>query len=127
MGEGADLFLLLECTRELCGPRICFFALRLFGRETRAPFTLNVLTHRAQWGAKVVFVALDDYLELADIARLLAKQSVLLAFWRIGRQLGAREERLFERENLRRLGLDLATCGKELLLELCVREHLERE
>lgn len=120
--DRANLFLLLERPREFCGPRICFLALRLFGRETRTPFPLDVLTHSAQRCAEVVFVTLDDHLELTDVPRLLAEQTVLLAFWRIGWQLGACLECSFEREDLRRLGLDFAACGEELLLELCVRE-----
>ena len=116
----ADLFLLLERARQLCGPRICFLALRLFSRETRSPFALDVLAHSSQRCTEVVLVSLDDHLELADVARLLAEQTVLLAFWRVGGQLGAREECRFEREDLRRLGLDFAARGEELLLKLCV-------
>jgi hypothetical protein len=51
---------------------------------------------------------------------LFCKQAILLALWCIGRQLGPREERFFERKNLRRLGFDLASRGKEFLLELSV-------
>jgi hypothetical protein len=51
---------------------------------------------------------------------LFPKQAILLALGCIGRQLGPREERFFERENLRRLGFDLASRGKEFLLELSV-------
>ena len=124
-GRDANLFLLLERPRELCGPCLCFLVLRFFGRKTRTPLTLDVLTHGAQWRTEIILVALNDHLELSDIARLLAEQAVFLAFWRIGGQLGTREERLFECKNLRRLRLDLTACGEELLLKLCVREPSE--
>lgn len=127
-GDGhANLFLLLERSCELGGPRVCFFALRLFSHETRTPFALDVLAHSAQRRAEIILVALDNHLKLADVARLLGEKTVLLAFWRVGGQLGAREECRFEREDLRALGLDFAACGEKLLLELCVRELLERE
>jgi hypothetical protein len=125
--DSANLFLLLERPREFCSPCICFLTLRLFSRKACAPFALDVLAHSTQRCAKIVFVALDDHLELADVARLLSKQAVFLAFWRVGGQLRAREKRLFEREYLRRLGLDLAACGEELLLELRVREFFWRK
>ena len=51
---------------------------------------------------------------------MFCKQAILLALWCIGRQLGPREERFFERKNLRRLGFDLASRGKKFLLELSV-------
>ena len=120
--DGANLFLLIERPREFCSPCISFLALSLFSRKACAPFALDVLAHSTQRCAEIVFVALNDHFELTDVARLLAEQAVFLAFWRVGRQLGAREKRLFEREDLRRLGLDLAACGEELLLELHVRE-----
>jgi hypothetical protein len=85
-----------------------------------APFTFDILAHCTQRCTEVILVTLDDYLEFADITRLFCKQTILLVLWCIGRQLGPREKRCFERKNLRRLGFDLASRGKEFLLELSV-------
>jgi hypothetical protein len=55
---------------------------------------------------------------------LFSEQAILLVLRCVRGQLGPREKRRFERENLRRLRFDLASRGEELLLELgrsCVR------
>lgn len=51
---------------------------------------------------------------------MFCKQAILLTLWCVGRKLGPREERCFERKNLRRLGFDFASRRKEFLLELSV-------
>jgi hypothetical protein len=118
--NNTDLFLFFESTCKLRCPFIRFLAFCFHSGKSPTPFTFDILAHRTQRCAEVILVALDDHLELADIPCLFSKQAILLALWCIGRQLGPREERFFERKNLRRLGFDLASRGKEFLLELSV-------
>jgi hypothetical protein len=51
---------------------------------------------------------------------LFCKRAIFLVLWYIGRQLGLREEHFFERKNLRHLGFDITSHGKEFLLELSI-------
>jgi len=122
--DGTNLFLLLECARKLRRPFLRLLALRFLRGQPLAPFPFDVFAHRTQRCAQVVLVPFDDHLELADVACLFSEQAILLALWCVRGQLGPREERHFQRKDLRRLRFDLASCGKKLLLELgrsCMR------
>jgi hypothetical protein len=66
---------------------------------------------------EVILITLDEF---ADITCLFCNQAIFLVLWCTGTQLGPHLERFFERKNLRCLGFNLASCGKEFLLELSI-------
>jgi hypothetical protein len=66
---------------------------------------------------EVILITLDEF---ADITCLFCNQAIFLVLWCIGTQLGPHLEHFFERKNLRCLGFNLASCGKEFLLELSI-------
>ncbi len=103
VGTCAYLFLFFECARKLGCPFIRLFAFRFLRGEPPTPLTFDILAHRTQRRAEVVLVSLDDHLEFTDVTCLFCEQAILLALRCVGRQLGPRKERLFEREDLCRL------------------------
>lgn len=116
--EEQYLALSVKLLDELVRPRLLLLTHADLGLELLHPLLLDVLAHRAQGLPKVLLVALHDDLELADRLRLLVQQLVLLALRCVWGQLRPCRKRGFEREDLRRLRLELPPCREQLLLEL---------
>lgn len=112
------LLLPLQLPHQLPRPRLLLLPQPHLRLHLSLPLPLHVLPYSTQRCSEVFLVTPYDDLQLADRPRLFRDPLVLRALWRVGGELGAREERSFEGEDLVGARVELAARGEKFLLEL---------